>query len=133
ARRGLTPPARQEGSTEDRLKAELRTQTRRVAGPEKWGAGGASVRSFSPSGRLLPKTFRGPGLCPLRREGRRGGRSLKNWHPWHPWPGAARVGADMTQRIVIDPVTRIEGHAKITIHLGDDGLVSHARFHVTEF
>jgi len=39
----------------------------------------------------------------------------------------------MSQRIVIDPVTRIEGHAKITIHLSDDGEVEDARFHVTEF
>ena len=39
----------------------------------------------------------------------------------------------MAQRIVIDPVTRIEGHAKITIHLDDAGQVSDARFHVTEF
>jgi NAD-reducing hydrogenase large subunit len=39
----------------------------------------------------------------------------------------------MTQRIVIDPVTRIEGHAKITIHLADDGTVADARFHVAEF
>ena len=39
----------------------------------------------------------------------------------------------MTQRIVIDPVTRIEGHAKITIYLDDDGQVTDARFHVTEF
>jgi NAD-reducing hydrogenase large subunit len=39
----------------------------------------------------------------------------------------------MSQRIVIDPVTRIEGHAKITIHLDDAGQVSEARFHVTEF
>ncbi len=39
----------------------------------------------------------------------------------------------MTKRIVIDPVTRIEGHAKITIRLGDDGTVSDARFHVAEF
>jgi NAD-reducing hydrogenase large subunit len=39
----------------------------------------------------------------------------------------------MAQRIVIDPVTRIEGHAKITIQLGDDGQVSDARFHVAEF
>ena len=37
------------------------------------------------------------------------------------------------QRIVIDPVTRIEGHAKITIHLDDAGVVDRARFHVTEF
>ena len=39
----------------------------------------------------------------------------------------------MSQRIVIDPVTRIEGHAKITIHLDDTGNVSDARFHVVEF
>jgi len=39
----------------------------------------------------------------------------------------------MGQRIVIDPVTRIEGHAKITIQLGDDGQVCDARFHVTDF
>src|SRR5512139_10814 len=39
----------------------------------------------------------------------------------------------MGQRIVIDPVTRIEGHAKITIHLDPSGGVKTARFHVTEF
>ncbi len=39
----------------------------------------------------------------------------------------------MSKRIVIDPVTRIEGHAKITIHLDDDGQVADARFHVVEF
>jgi NAD-reducing hydrogenase large subunit len=39
----------------------------------------------------------------------------------------------MTQRIIIDPVTRIEGHAKITIFLDDDGQVTDARFHVAEF
>ena len=39
----------------------------------------------------------------------------------------------MTTTITIDPVTRIEGHAKITIHLDDDGQVDDARFHVTEF
>ncbi len=36
------------------------------------------------------------------------------------------------KRIVIDPVTRIEGHAKITIHLGDDGKVARTQFHVTQ-
>jgi NAD-reducing hydrogenase large subunit len=36
-------------------------------------------------------------------------------------------------RITISPVTRIEGHAKITLMLGDDGKVSDARFHVNEF
>ena len=39
----------------------------------------------------------------------------------------------MTQTITISPVTRIEGHAKITIHLDDAGQVADARFHVTEF
>jgi NAD-reducing hydrogenase large subunit len=39
----------------------------------------------------------------------------------------------MSRRIVIDPVTRIEGHAKITIHLDDAGDVTEARFHITEF
>lgn len=39
----------------------------------------------------------------------------------------------MAQRIVIDPVTRIEGHAKISIFLDDAGNVSDAEFHVVEF
>src|SRR5581483_8548331 len=39
----------------------------------------------------------------------------------------------MPQRIVIDPVTRIEGHAKISIFLDDAGQVSGARFHIAEF
>jgi len=39
----------------------------------------------------------------------------------------------MSERIVIDPVTRIEGHAKISIYLDDQGEVTDARFHVTEF
>lgn len=39
----------------------------------------------------------------------------------------------MSKTIIIDPVTRIEGHSKITIHLDDAGRVSDARFHVTQF
>jgi NAD-reducing hydrogenase large subunit len=39
----------------------------------------------------------------------------------------------MSNRIVIDPVTRIEGHAKISIFLDDAGNVSDAEFHVVEF
>jgi NAD-reducing hydrogenase large subunit len=35
--------------------------------------------------------------------------------------------------IVIDPVTRIEGHAKITLKLNDEGRVEDAHFHVTQF
>jgi len=34
--------------------------------------------------------------------------------------------------LTIDPVTRIEGHSKITIELGDDGEVKDAHFHVTQ-
>jgi NAD-reducing hydrogenase large subunit len=34
--------------------------------------------------------------------------------------------------IVIDPVTRIEGHSKITIHLDDSGRVTDTQFHVTQ-
>jgi NAD-reducing hydrogenase large subunit len=39
----------------------------------------------------------------------------------------------MSRTITIDPVTRIEGHSKITIQLDDDGQVQDARFHVTQF
>ena len=39
----------------------------------------------------------------------------------------------MAQTVTIEPVTRIEGHAKITIQLDDAGKVADARFHVTEF
>lgn len=37
------------------------------------------------------------------------------------------------KKIVINPVTRIEGHAKVTILLDDNGKVKHARLHVVEF
>ena len=38
----------------------------------------------------------------------------------------------MTQTITIDPVTRLEGHGKITIHLNGQGDVEDAQFHVTQ-
>jgi NAD-reducing hydrogenase large subunit len=38
-----------------------------------------------------------------------------------------------TQKITIEPVTRIEGHAKVVIHMKDDGSVEHAYMHVNEF
>jgi NAD-reducing hydrogenase large subunit len=38
-----------------------------------------------------------------------------------------------TEKITIEPVTRIEGHAKVTIHMNDDNTVNHAYFHVNEF
>lgn len=39
----------------------------------------------------------------------------------------------VTEKITIEPVTRIEGHAKITINLNENGLVDHAYLHVNEF
>jgi NAD-reducing hydrogenase large subunit len=42
-------------------------------------------------------------------------------------------GVEDKRTIVIDPVTRIEGHSKITLHLDENGRVSDARFHVTQF
>jgi NAD-reducing hydrogenase large subunit len=39
----------------------------------------------------------------------------------------------MSKRIVIEPVTRIEGHAKISIFMDNEGNVSDAEFHVVEF
>ena len=38
----------------------------------------------------------------------------------------------MSQTITIDPVTRLEGHGKITIQLNDLGEVADAHFHVTQ-
>ncbi|MFZ3071396.1 MAG: Ni/Fe hydrogenase subunit alpha [Anaerolineaceae bacterium] len=39
----------------------------------------------------------------------------------------------VAQKITIEPVTRIEGHAKVTVHMNEDGTVNHAYFHVNEF
>jgi len=38
----------------------------------------------------------------------------------------------MTKKIVIEPVTRIEGHGKVTIYLNDKGNVDKARLNVTQ-
>jgi len=39
----------------------------------------------------------------------------------------------ISRKITIDPITRIEGHGKVTIHLDEEGNVAQARFHVTQF
>ena len=39
----------------------------------------------------------------------------------------------MSRKLVIDPVTRIEGHGKVVINLDDDHRVADARLHVVEF
>lgn len=38
----------------------------------------------------------------------------------------------MSKKIVIEPVTRIEGHGKVTIHLDDNGNVDQTRLHITQ-
>ena len=39
----------------------------------------------------------------------------------------------MSRTITIEPVTRIEGHAKVVVRIGDDGEVEQARLHINEF
>jgi NAD-reducing hydrogenase large subunit len=39
----------------------------------------------------------------------------------------------MARKITIEPVTRVEGHGKVTIHLDDKGRVTQSRFHIVEF
>ena len=39
----------------------------------------------------------------------------------------------MTQTIKIDPITRVEGHGRVTVLLNEAGEVDDARFHVVEF
>ena len=38
-----------------------------------------------------------------------------------------------SRRVVLEPVTRIEGHAKVSILLDDQNRVQQARMHVVEF
>jgi NAD-reducing hydrogenase large subunit len=38
-----------------------------------------------------------------------------------------------TRKITIDPVTRVEGHGRVTVQLDDQGKVERARFHIVEF
>ena len=45
----------------------------------------------------------------------------------------AKRKAMSKQTLIINPVTRIEGHGKITIQLDEQGKVADARFHVTQF
>lgn len=47
--------------------------------------------------------------------------------------GRASGAATAGKTIEINPVTRLEGHGKVTIHLDDAGNVTDARFHVTQF
>ncbi len=39
----------------------------------------------------------------------------------------------MSRKLIIDPVSKIEGHGKVVIHMDDNNQVTHARLHVVEF
>ncbi len=39
----------------------------------------------------------------------------------------------MEQKITIEPVTRVEGHGKVTIHIDDEGNIAQSRLHIVEF
>ena len=39
----------------------------------------------------------------------------------------------MGQKLTIEPITRVEGHGKVTIHLDDDNNVVQSRLHIVEF
>ncbi len=43
------------------------------------------------------------------------------------------MNTPISRKITIEPVTRIEGHAKVTIRLQDDGTVERAFLHINEF
>ncbi len=39
----------------------------------------------------------------------------------------------MPKKITIEPVTRVEGHGKVTIHIDDEGNITQSRLHIVEF
>lgn len=39
----------------------------------------------------------------------------------------------MARKITIEPLTRVEGHGKVTIHLDDEGNIVQSRLHIVEF
>ena len=49
----------------------------------------------------------------------------------HPLETASHPGP--LQRVVIEPVTRVEGHGKVTLLLDEEGRVPQARVHIVEF
>ncbi|MBN2311803.1 MAG: nickel-dependent hydrogenase large subunit, partial [Candidatus Hydrogenedentes bacterium] len=45
----------------------------------------------------------------------------------------AKGAKNAKRKIVINPVTRVEGHGKVTIHMDEANHVEQARFHIIEF
>ena len=50
-----------------------------------------------------------------------------------PTSTTATASVNHNRKITIQPVTRIEGHGKVTIHLDENNEVTEARFHIVEF
>src|SRR5208337_1431442 len=91
--------------------------------PDPWRRAGGCVHSG-----LSPARLADP--CGARATDRPASRPARRYRPQVRLRKKVRP---MAQQILIDPVTRIEGHAKITIQLDDAGKVSDARFHVAVF
>src|SRR3989339_1995794 len=50
------------------------------------------------------------------------------------WPGGLKLSTDKNlKRIIIEPVTRVEGHGKVSILLDEKNKVKQARLHIVEF
>ena len=48
-------------------------------------------------------------------------------------PERKRISVPEGKRIVIEPVTRVEGHGKVSILLDENNRVQQARLHIVEF
>ncbi|MCB1994984.1 MAG: Ni/Fe hydrogenase subunit alpha, partial [Rhodoferax sp.] len=48
-------------------------------------------------------------------------------------PEAARALPPGLRRVAIDPLSRVEGHGKVTLLVNDAGQVVQARLHIVEF
>ena len=44
-----------------------------------------------------------------------------------------KILKNMSRKLVIDPVTRVEGHGKVTVNLDENNKVTDAKFHIVEF
>jgi len=42
----------------------------------------------------------------------------------------ATTTADGLRRVIIEPVTRVEGHGKVTLHLDENNKIKEARLHI---
>ena len=45
----------------------------------------------------------------------------------------ATVASDSLRRVAIDPVSRVEGHGKVTLLLDENNKVHQVRLHIVEF